>query len=71
MKRNYMDINRLSEERFLLAGEAEKEKETLAGIIREIKKRKDYIRGLHLLEESRYDNAQARKQYSGLLHLQI
>lgn len=69
MKRNYMDINRLSEERFLLAGEAEKEKETLAGIIREIKKRKDYIRGLHLLEESRYDNAQARKQYSGLLHL--
>lgn len=64
-----MDINKLSEERFLLAGEAEKERETLAGINQEIKKRKDYIRSLHLLEENKYDNAQARKQYSGLLHL--
>ena len=64
-----MDINKLSEERDLIAGEAEKEKETLACINKEIKKRKDYIRSLHLLEESRYDNAQARKQYSGLLHI--
>ena len=69
MKRNYMDINKLCEERVLLAGEAEKEKETLACINKEIKKRKDYIRSLHLLEENRYDNAQARKQYAGLLHL--
>ena len=64
-----MDINKLSEERILMAQEAEKEKETLACNNKEIKKRKDYIRSLHLLEESRYDNAQARKQYSGLLHI--
>ena len=35
-----MDINKLCEERVLLAGEAEKEKETLACINKEIKKRK-------------------------------
>lgn len=64
-----MDINKLCEERVLLAGEAEKEKETLAGINKEIRKRKDYIRSLRLLEENRYDNAQAQKQYAGLLHL--
>lgn len=64
-----MDINKLSKERFLVAREAEKEKETLACINREIKKRKEYIRSLHLLEENRYDNEQARKQYNGLLHL--
>ena len=64
-----MDINKLCEERVLLAGEAEKEKETLACINKEIKKRKDYIRSLRLLEENRYDNAQARKQYTGLMHL--
>ena len=64
-----MDINKLSEERILMAQEAEKEKETLACINKEIKKRKDYIRSLHLLEESRYDNSQARKQYSGLLRI--
>lgn len=64
-----MDINKLNEERDLIARNAEKEKEALACINKEIKKRKDYIRSLHLLEESRYDNAQARKQYSGLLHL--
>ncbi len=69
MKRDYMDISKLCEERDLLAKEAEKEKETLANINKEIKKRKDYIRSLHLLEENRYDNAQARKQYTGLIHL--
>lgn len=64
-----MDINKLSEERILMVQEAEKERDTLTCIHKEIKKRKDYIRSLHLLEESRYDNTQARKQYSGLLHL--
>lgn len=64
-----MDINKLNEERQKLAREAEEERENLAGIQKEIKKRKDHIRSLHLLEESRYDNNQARKQYSGLLHL--
>lgn len=64
-----MDINKLCEERSLLTKEAEKERDTLAGINKEIKKRKDYIRSLHLLEENRYDNAQAQKQYNGLLHL--
>lgn len=64
-----MDINKLCEERVLLAGEAEKEKETLACINKEIKKRKDYIRSLHLLEESRYDNTQAQKQYNSLIQL--
>ena len=64
-----MDINKLCEERSLLTKEAEKERDTLAGINKEIKKRKEYIRSLHLLEENRYDNAQAQKQYNGLLHL--
>lgn len=69
MRRNYMDINKLCEERILLAREAEKEKEFLTCINKEIKKRKDYIRALHLLEENRYDNTQARKQYTGLMHV--
>lgn len=64
-----MDINKLNEERLLMVKEAEREKDTLAGIQKEIKKRKDHIRSLHLLEENRYDNTQARKQYSSLLHL--
>lgn len=64
-----MDINKLSEERLLMVQQTEKEKETLSDIQKEIKKRKDYIQSLHLLEESRYDNNQARKQYNGLLRI--
>ena len=64
-----MDINKLSEERTLMVQQAEKEKESLADIQKEIKKRKDYIHSLHLLEESKYDNNQARTQYSGLLRI--
>lgn len=44
-----MDINKLSEERILMVQEAEKERDTLTCIHKEIKKRKDYIRSLHLL----------------------
>lgn len=64
-----MDINKLSEERALIAKEAQKEKDTLACIHKEIKKRKEFIRSLHLLEENRYDNTQARKQYGSLMHI--
>lgn len=62
-------MDKLNEERADLVKMVEKEKSNLASIHREIKKRKDYIRSLHLLEENRYDNIQAQKQYSGLLHI--
>lgn len=62
-------MDKLSEERADLVKKVEREKKNLSSINREIKKRKDYIRSLHLLEEHRYDNASAPKQYSGLLHL--
>ena len=68
IKRESMD-NKLNEERTRLSRQIDKEKEAAAQINREMKKRKDYIRSLHLLEESRYDNDQARTQYSSLLHL--
>ncbi len=62
-------MDKLNEERADLIRQIEAEKSSLAHINREVKKRKDYIRSLHLLEESRYDNTQAQKQYNSLMQL--
>lgn len=64
-----MDISKLSEEKAGLIREIGKEKDALEKTRKELKKRKDYIQSLHLLEEDKYDNEQARTQYNGILHL--
>ncbi len=61
--------NRLNEEKDMLLRQIAKEKEALSRINKEIKKRKDHIRSLHLLEQNRYDTEHARQQYNTLLHL--